>query len=228
MTPEQKSLFDRQGILYLPGALDKGRVASVKTQVLDVLKRRNLWASGRTLSQAFKGVPVFQQTGKLSQLIQLPNLEERLITAALRAAMEQLAERRLKSAGDAQLLISLPHKLDWTLQGLNFHRDVGKAHTTQIPGVQAFVLIDDLAAQGGATLALAGSHRLSEISALASHLGDLARGQAVSMSGSDCSLVEMSGRAGDVYLMDMRLWHTPSVNASKRPRIMATARYLAG
>lgn len=41
-------------------------------------------------------------------------------------------------------------------------------------------------------------------------------------------VVEMSGRAGDVYLMDMRLLHTPSINATRQMRLMATTRCLFG
>ena len=35
----------------------------------------------------------------------------------------------------------------------------------------------------------------------------------------------MSGRAGDVFLMDMRVLHTPSVNLSSHIRMMATTRF---
>jgi ectoine hydroxylase-related dioxygenase (phytanoyl-CoA dioxygenase family) len=38
----------------------------------------------------------------------------------------------------------------------------------------------------------------------------------------------MCGRAGDVFLMDMRVLHTPSVNATKQPRMMATTRCIFG
>ncbi len=45
-------------------------------------------------------------------------------------------------------------------------------------------------------------------------------------NGLGVSIMEMSGRAGDVFLMDMRLLHTPSVNSTKRMRMMATSRCL--
>ena len=38
------------------------------------------------------------------------------------------------------------------------------------------------------------------------------------------ALVEMSGRAGDVFLMDMRVLHTPSINSTANVRMMATSR----
>lgn len=46
------------------------------------------------------------------------------------------------------------------------------------------------------------------------------------VEGLSLRLVEMCGRAGDVYLMDMRVLHTPSANAAARPRLMATTRFL--
>lgn len=38
-------------------------------------------------------------------------------------------------------------------------------------------------------------------------------------------IIEMSGRAGDVFLMDLRVLHTPSVNSTKNVRMMATTRF---
>ncbi|MNW05772.1 hypothetical protein D3C71_2020730 [compost metagenome] len=45
------------------------------------------------------------------------------------------------------------------------------------------------------------------------------------LSASDTEIIEMSGRAGDVFLMDMRVLHTPSVNSTSRIRMMATTRF---
>jgi hypothetical protein len=42
------------------------------------------------------------------------------------------------------------------------------------------------------------------------------------------ALVEMCGRGGDVFLMDMRVLHTPSINSTRHPRMMATCRCLIG
>lgn len=38
----------------------------------------------------------------------------------------------------------------------------------------------------------------------------------------------MSGRAGDVFLMDLRAPHTPSVNSTKNVQLMATTRFFFG
>ncbi len=100
----------------------------------------------------------------------------------------------------------------------------------RLPGIQAFFLIDDLVPRGGATLALAGSHRLPQ--ALrgrhdAEQLVARSSGAGTVLDGVEVSVAEMTGCAGDVYLMDMRVLHTPSINASRNVRMMATMRFLA-
>jgi hypothetical protein len=204
-------------------------VQPVKIHVLHELKRLNIWAAGRTLSSRMQGLPPFQQIGKLGQSIKYPGLQARIVTQDLISKMQQLAGAKLVSAQDAQLLLSLPQQGDWTLEDLNWHVDVSRSETDAPPGVQAFVLIDDLAPRGGATLALAGSHRLNNGRAqdkqnIYSRLKKSAA-HAMTMDGVELSILEMTGCAGDVYLMDMRVIHTPAINATKNVRMMATARY---
>nr|PZN69585.1 MAG: hypothetical protein DIU62_02200 [Pseudomonadota bacterium] len=78
-----------------------------------------------------------------------------------------------------------------------------------VPGVQAFFLVDDVAPHGGATLALAGSHKLRQGGQRSlSHLREALKSD-VSLEDTlrafDLKVLEMSGQAGDVYLMDMRM-----------------------
>jgi hypothetical protein len=229
MTPEQTAFFRERGYLLLPGVIKKERVQPIKIHVLNELQRLNIWASGKTLSKRMKDVPAFQQITKLTQLIKYPGLQERIIAPDLLAKMQKLAGASLKSAQDAQLLLSLPHQGDWTLDGLNWHLDISPSKADALAGIQAFVLIDDLAAHGGATLALAGSHRLRKNDTLGQQniRSFLSNGAArdITVDGIELSIVEMTGRAGDVYLMDMRVIHTPSINSTKKVRMMATARY---
>jgi hypothetical protein len=228
VTPEQQALFSRQGYLYLPGSLDKSAVRPVKTHIQEELKRLNVWASGRVLSNRLKGVPLFQQVGKLGQLISYPCLKDRLISPYLLSCMHKLAGAGLTPEHDAQLLLSLPLQGEWTLAGLNWHRDISGSRLAKLPGVQAFVLIDELAQHGGATLALAGSHRLKKQFRGSPNIDKLLNNSSdgrLTVDDMELSVVEMTGRAGDVYLMDMRLLHTPSINATKQVRMMATIRY---
>ncbi|PSN16944.1 hypothetical protein C7293_00715 [filamentous cyanobacterium CCT1] len=227
MTPEQKSSFQEKGYLLLRGALIKKQVRPIKEHILAELSRLKIWSSGKSLSASIKQMPAFQQIAKLSGLVKQHDLQSKVITPDTLALINALAEGKLAPA-QSQLLISLPHQGDWTLNGLNWHTDIS-SHQQRIPGIQAFILIDDVNPHGGATLALAGTHLLSDRGESRRNIREVLRNGSElesELSRSNLSIVEMSGQAGDMYLMDMRLLHTPSINSSKNIRMMATVRYL--
>lgn len=155
-------------------------------------------------------------------------LHETLVTPELIDCVTRLGGCAPSAIQDTQLLLSPPNQGVSTLQGLNWHVDIATQPQDPLPGIQAIFLIDDVALSGGATLALAGSHRVNMPGwAAASRLrevlrtpGDLER----NLHQLGISIVEMSGRAGDVFLMDLRLLHAPSVNSTKNVRMMATTR----
>lgn len=137
--------------------------------------------------------------------------------------------RTIRKLPTFQLLLSPPQQGEWSLDGLNWHVDLGKGSHERTPGVQAFFLLDDVAPRGGATLALAGSHRIPSGSRESSALRSALRGgegRQRELEELGVSLLEMSGRMGDVFLMDMRVLHTPSINTTKNLRLMATCRFL--
>ena len=229
MTPLQTELFADQGYLRLQGFHPERRIAPIRQQLLDELKRISSnargWSSLRTL-------PMFQQIGKLSADAKVRGLHETLMNAELVELVGRLAGRSPANVQPTQLLLSPPQQGTWSLQGLNWHVDVRAGATDPVPGIQAFFLIDDVAPRGGATLALAGSHRLgthgmpsaASLHAVLKRQQDLAQ----ELQSEGIALVEMCGRAGDVFLMDMRVLHTPSINATRHPRMMATCRCLIG
>ena len=229
MTPLQTELFVDQGYLHLQGFHPKRRIAPIRQQLLDELKRisgnARGWGSLRTL-------PMFQQIGKLSASANVRGLHETLMNAELVELVGRLARRSPSSVQPTQLLLSPPQQGAWSLQGLNWHVDVRAGATDPIPGIQAFFLIDDVAPRGGATLILAGSHRLGTrgMPSPASLHAVLKRSQDLvqELQREGVALVEMCGRAGDVFLMDMRVLHTPSINSTRHPRMMATCRCLIG
>lgn len=231
MQATQVDLFKEQGYLRLEGFHARKQLVPIQQQLLAELKRLNIWASGKSLSSTWQALPPFPQIARLSTLIKMPGLHETLMTPALLSILSSLAGRTLGKAQDMQLLLSLPRQGTWTLQRLNWHVDVTADPPDQLPGIQAFVLIDDLAPKGGATLAVAGSHHHhARGSASAQVLRDLlARAPAdleTRLADKGMHLLEMCGKAGDVVLMDMRLLHTPSINATKHLRMMATSRFL--
>ena len=229
MTPLQTELFSHQGYLQLQGFHPKGRMAPVRQQLLLELKR----ISGNTRSWGtLRTLPVFQQIAKLSASATVPGLHETLMSAELVDLVGRLAGRAPSTVQPTRLLLSPPQQGAWSLQGLNWHVDVRAGAADPIPGIQAFFLLEDVAPRGGATLALAGSHRLGTdgMPSPAALRGVLGHSQNLvqDLQREGIPLVEMSGRAGDVFLMDMRVLHTPSINSTRHPRMMATCRCLIG
>ncbi len=230
--------FSEQGILALRGFLSRKTVAVARAAVLSELSRLNLKANGKFVSAKLQDLPVFQQTERLGQMVGRLEQVDRLFSDDLLATMSALVDAALKpTLPQSQILLSFPHKLDWSLNHLNWHLDLKPPRVDQIPGVQAFVLIDDVPPQGGATLALAGSHKLHYVSHdcnaheilrrnsdFATHPEKYLKTQLVERTA--IQIVEMSGRAGDVFLMDLRVLHSPSINSKRNIRMMATNRYL--
>jgi hypothetical protein len=233
MQPAQVDHFRAHGYVRLAGFHARKRLAPVRQQLLDELKRLRIWAAGKSLSSAWKGMPAFQQINKLSSAVKVPGLQQALMTPEVLTEVAELAglAGRAPSANQGtQLLLSLPRQGAWTLQGLNWHVDVRADPPQKLPGIQAFVLIDDVVPHGGATLILAGSHHVGALPD--QHVQTLRDTLKTStdlpadLRALGIEIVEMSGSAGDVFLMDMRVLHTPSVNASNHLRMMATSRFL--
>lgn len=224
LNSDDMAFFAAHGYLRLPAFHAAARLADVRRKALDEIKRV-IAASG----PALRKLPTFQQIGKLSGLVKTSGIHEVLVTAPLVEAVRRLAGPGTLAMQETNWLLSPAHQGAWTLEGLNWHVDL--ANRDRLPGIQAFFLIDDVAPRGGATLALAGSHRPEFRRQRAAALRELLRTTddlKRQLSGMDLQLIEMSGRAGDVFLMDMRVLHTPSVNAARKPRVMATCRWMTG
>lgn len=228
MTPSQKAHFRDHGYLLLPGML-RANVRPLRDHVFDELRRLRIWASGKRLSSTLKDVPAFQQVGKLGQLIRCPDLLGAIVTRDVRSVVDAASETRLTSPKDAQLLVSLPNQGEWSLSNLSWHVDASSPDPQRMPGIQVFALVDDVRPQGGGTLALASSHLVTNEEAVKNVRAAARSGDDITeaLRGTALSVVEMSGRAGDVYLMDMRVLHSPAINATKNVRVMATARFMA-
>lgn len=229
MKSTEREFFATHGYLYRAGFHSRYRLNALRKRLLQEVRRSSERAGA---SKSLRKLPIFQQIGTLSSSVDAGDAHETLMTPELIELVCHLAGQRLPTIQETQLLLSPPNQGTWTLAGLNWHVDVHAEDRDQVPGVQAFFLIDDVAPHGGATLALAGSHRLrpSGASALPS-LRDILRSndppeRAIQAMG--VQIVEMSGHAGDVFLMDMRVLHSPSINDSEHMRLMATCRCLFG
>lgn len=213
------------GYLQLRGFHPKPRVAGLRQTILAEVQR--LSANAAAWKSLHK-LPVFQQIGKLSAAVQVRGLQEVLVTPGLMELVAEVGGQPPSRIQETQLLLSPPHQGTWTLEDLNWHVDVAASDRDRVPGVQAFFLIDDVAPRGGATLALGASHRAGDARSSLSRLREVLRSHTNlerELHELGVQIVEMSGRAGDVFLMDMRVLHTPSINSTKHLRMMATCRF---
>jgi hypothetical protein len=242
ISASQRIEFEERGVLRVERLVPASVTRPARDAVWSELERLKLRAGGKWHLRQLEGVPTFQITGRIAQRLQPLPACDALIPPALRALVDALAGTKLAAAqAHPSMLITPPQKHAWSVPHAGWHVDV-RAVDARLPGIQVFVLVDDVAPRGGATIALAGSHRLlGSVGArqralresahfrklFEDHGGD--RGELLQvreLEGIPLQVVEMHGRAGDVYLMDMRILHAPSTNSAARPRMSATGRYL--
>ncbi|MDJ0921288.1 MAG: phytanoyl-CoA dioxygenase family protein [Henriciella sp.] len=175
---------------------------------------------------------------------QFPNMIDDQLIQVVEAL---LGEPVTALAPGQQILFSLPGKDAWFVPGDLWHVDLPRFGGTRSPGLQMFTFLDGVEQRGGGTLVLAGSHRLKPSSrTLRSKqfkqelskepyfriLFDKDNRSFVwpedaegTIDGVDLRVIELTGEVGDVYLMDLRVLHTLSLNVSNRARIMLTCRF---
>ncbi len=146
------------------------------------------------------------------------------------------------------LLCTLPNASTWTVPHQNWHQDFPRFPDSGCPGVQMFAVLEKLEAGGGGTLVVAGSHRLLNLGVrmsssdlrkqlkreayfaevMSNKPGDRMRllREPGTVDGVEQQVVELTGEAGDVYFMDLRVLHTVAPNSLEVPRLMLTHRYL--
>lgn len=224
LTPSLYEQFQCQGMIKLPQFVSKDKLHNIKQELLQDLKRLNIYSANKVLSKQLQHISPFQQIVKLSQAVQKPKKLD-LIFASFYDLVNNVSKYSLNPSFTSQLLLSLPNQGSWNMEALNWHIDVS---TLQFPGVQIFLLIDDVQRFGGATMALGGSHHLKKrytLNSLRALTSTQEIGQAFVLDGHQLAIFEMCGKAGDIFIMDMRLLHTPSINSTSHLRMMATSRF---
>lgn len=239
--------LNKEGIVKLEGLarVDDAREAHAK--ILDLARVHGLCADGRWVkSQTRFGCPKpFRNAlNKLNRSIDFP----KLLDDQMVPMIEELVGASVAPlAPGQQILFSLPCNEAWTVPHDVWHTDLPKFAERGTPGLQAFTFLDAVEAGGGATLVVAGSHRLlNQFASLSSKevkqrlkeeqffemLFDPDRPAIASpdratghVGGIDLSVIELTGAVGDVYLMDLRALHTPAPNSSEKARLMPTCRF---
>ncbi len=236
-----------KGLVKLEGLISLDDVCAAREKVLNLaseygLLKGELWS--RSLSR-FDLPKSFRNA--LNELNRSQEFSD-VFGNGVQATIERLvgAEVAPMSPGQ-QILFTLPQQGTWAVPHDAWHVDLPKFGDEASPGLQAFTFLDDVESGGGATLVVAGSHRLfNQAEGLSSkdlkaqlrqhaffqHLFDPARDSALQVDALtgrvadvDLQVIELTGKAGDLYLMDLRVLHAQAPNCSDKARLMATCRY---
>lgn len=251
LSHDEVSQFARDGVLRLEGLIDRRCVAAARQAVLRPLEKIGLcrdsdWRlTGRQR-------PEWPATGLKARDIgnRHPEVETLVGLPAVRGVVGRLLDGKAvdrKVFPRPQVLASLPNRDRWVVPD-SWHTDVPRLASGCSPGVQIFMFLDAVAAGGGGTVVVAGSHRLLNdgrnlrpkeiVSALRPepYFQALFGGRlqepgedglpAGRVGETDLQVMELVGEPGDAWLMDLRVLHAAAPNASDRPRLMATHRFL--
>lgn len=166
LTPTETSEFHRLGYLRLRRAIPEGDVELVLARIWEDLKQRCGALRGDPATWPAmnpKGINKLARSGTFGPTC----------SPAVRKAIDDLLGPDSWEKPDTwgSVLISFPSKGPWSLPGKAWHLDLAgcavRAEAGEIPGIQVFAILEPLVPQGGATVALAGSHRL--VRGLAQH-----------------------------------------------------------
>ncbi len=239
--------LNERGLIKLEGVVPIEEARKAFEMVLDLAKEHGIYSAGSWMQSPSRfgyPKPFRNALNTLNRAEEFPTL----IGAQLTPMIERLiGQPATPLSPGQQILFSLPSEDAWLVPSDAWHIDLPKIGEKASPGLQAFTFLDDVEPKGGATLVIAGSHRLANNAAdlsskkLKSQLqkehyfkslldpkrapiSNLAETKG-SVHGVDLEIVELSGNVGDVYLMDLRLLHTPAPNCSDKARLMLTGRF---
>jgi ectoine hydroxylase-related dioxygenase (phytanoyl-CoA dioxygenase family) len=239
--------LEKRGLVKLEGLIAQQDARAARDMILDLASEHGVYAAGRWMHSPSRfgyPKPFRNALNGLNRAEKFPNLVGDRLTPLVERLVRQPVT--LLSPGQ-QILFTLPSEDDWSVPSDAWHIDLPKFGERASPGLQAFTFLDDVEPQGGATLVIAGSHRLVNNSAGLSSkelkrrlrkedyfksLFDPNRPAIVHLDKTagrvgdvELEVVELSGRIGDVYLMDLRVLHTPAPNCSDKARLMLTCRF---
>lgn len=158
LTSAQRSEFDEHGCLRLPGLIPKEDIEGVLNRIWDDLEQRcgipreepQRWPEAKP-----KGFNKLTRSGAFA-----PTCSQ-----AVRGTLDVFLGPGKWEMPDpwGALLLTFPSKGPWLLPNNSWHLDLQASvdsRSDEMPGVQVFAVLEPLAAQGGATIALSGSHRV--------------------------------------------------------------------
>lgn len=249
-TQIEQARFAQHGLIKRSGFLPPAQLAQARALIFQQFEREGIWKDGQWHLTRQEFIPGLAAGMALVKPLNRHPAIIDLAGGATLAAASALADAHpvYPMNPHPALLCTFPNASTWTLPHQSWHLDLPRLAESGLPGVQIFAILDDVEPEGGGTLAVTGSHRLlnddGRISSsdlrkrlkrdpyfaelMANKPSDRLRllREPSRVGDVEVSVVEMSGAAGDVYFMDLRLLHNVAPNARSKPRLMLTQRYL--
>lgn len=249
-TTAERATFAAYGLIKRQNFLPAAKVANARTVIFQHLAQAGLWHNGDwTLDQEQPATELTAGMALVKPLDHHPAIMA-LASEEAPAAASALVDGRplFPMSRHPGLLFTLPNATTWRLPHQHWHLDMPRLADSGVPGVQIFAFLETVEPGGGGTLAVTGSQRLGN-TGVRINSGDLRKqlkrepyfAKLMSQQTDDrlhflhevghvgdveLQVVEMTGAVGDVYFMDLRVFHTIAPNARPIPRIMLTQRYL--
>ena len=261
LTAEQLEEFHSSGIVCMRGAVARSAVEEMLRSVWSCLRDRchiqrdepDTWPEVDNL-----GVNQIIGVSRFTGSRHLPKAENfvQVGTAGIRDALDKIFGASPWQRPDrwGSLLVTFPESREaWDVPASGWHFDLpATSYSLGLTAVRVFTCLDKISHAGGATLVVAGSHRLVQnlvgegerlhshqarkrllgaypwIKALCSRDDEgnriqrfMSKGAVV--DGIDVRVLELSGDAGDIFLVHPMMLHAPSKNCATEPRLALTA-----
>lgn len=233
--------YDRRGLIRLPGAVPPRDIEQMRSRVWQELHRRSGASPGHPESWPSATPAHFQSLTGTGAF-------DAMASPSVLSVIEELVGRHRWLSPDhwGRPLVTFPQAGPWHLPSRGWHQD--SSDRPGDPLLVVFVCLDVVRPAGGGTLVVAGSHRLTapgsryaglrsaqvrdHLAADSAWFHDLLtpgqeparterlRGATCIVDGIDLDIVELTGAAGDAFLMHPRLLHAVAPNALDTPRLM--------
>ena len=236
-SPQQRDEFTRRGLLRLPGGIPAVAVAEMRDRFWAFLSAQHGMIPGRAetwTSERPRRLQALRRSGAFAPMASAQ------VIGALDNLLGTGGWRQPKAWGLP--LVTFPAtEATWRVPTSGWHVDsYGPEH--DLPGVTVFAFLVPVAARGGGTAVLEGSHRLvnrhiattgtwrpADIRAALATThpwlrevweGGRGPGDEAVLDGVRVAVRELTGEPGDVVLMHPRTLHTAAPNAGSSPRMM--------
>lgn len=249
-TKIEQDRFALHGLIKRNGFLSPAQLARAREVIFQQFERERVWKDGQWQLTHQEFIPgIAAGMALVKPMNRHPAIIDLAGGATLAAASALAGARPVYPMNPhPALLCTFPNADTWYLPHASWHLDLPRLAESGLPGVQIFAILDDVEPEGGGTLAIIGSHRLLNDNGRISS-SDLRKrlkrepyfaqlmsdkpsnrsrliGEPGRVGDVEVSVVEMTGEAGDVYFMDLRILHNIAPNARPKPRLMLTQRYL--